>query len=90
MKKPRVRLLTKEELARRARQRKKPNYVDPRLRYRRSHTAHVLSRSVATIIRMEKSGTLTPLRDSPTGAVFHNAQQVHKLAGDVQADEAVR
>jgi hypothetical protein len=89
-KRPHIKLLTEEEIARRARQRKKPTYVDPRLRYPRAYSAHLLSKSVASIQRMEKRGLLTVLRDTPKGAVFHPAGQVRKLAGDVQADEAVR
>jgi hypothetical protein len=61
---------------------KGPAQRQPQLLYARSETARLLGTSVATVIRLEKQGLLTPVRltRAKTGAVHHRAEQVHALA----------
>lgn len=49
----------------------------------RRQTAAILSCSVATVVRLEKIGRLTPIRLDPSanGSVRHRLDQVRKLAG---------
>jgi hypothetical protein len=54
-----------------------------RLLYSRRQTAHALGDiSIATVLRIENAGLLDKIRlaGGPTGAVFHRAEQVRKLA----------
>ena len=84
--------LSEAEKRRRAEQRRQAIATTiPRLLYSRQQTRHVLGGvSLATVQRIENAGLLDKivLAGSPTGMVFHRAEQVHALAqggGDDQA-----
>ncbi len=56
-------------------------HIDP-LIYPRSIAAQLLSVSIATLLRMEKAGRLTPLKlASPTGQTFYRASEIKALIG---------
>jgi hypothetical protein len=56
-------------------------HIDP-LIYPRSVAAQLLSVSIATLLRMEKAGRLTPLKlASPTGQTFYRAAEIKALIG---------
>jgi hypothetical protein len=57
--------------------------VTPAL-YPRAFSARRLNISIATILRLEQQGVLTPIRlnpNSPVAAVYHRSEQVERLAG---------
>ena len=61
--------------------------VTPAL-YPRAFTARRLNVSIATVLRLEQQGVLTPIRlnrASTAGAVYHRSEQVERLAGGEEA-----